>query len=202
MPLPQVVQPHLDQLSEEIGESSSVSILDDAEIVYVARAAQRKVMSIALMPGLAIAGVLHLDGPRAAGRPADRGGEAAAGVSSARGADEPDHHEGRADPRAARGGAPHRLRADRPGGGDRAALDRGSGAQCARRDGRGDECRSVGDSGRSGRSPRPRILRRCSAYKPSCGPCCARGFKRADRFLDAVGKQVARRERRARRRAS
>jgi IclR family pca regulon transcriptional regulator len=51
MPLPQLVQPHLDRLSGAIGESSSVSILDDAEIVYVARAAQRKVMSIALMPG-------------------------------------------------------------------------------------------------------------------------------------------------------
>lgn len=51
MPLPQIVQPALDALSEEIGESSSVSILDGDEIVYVARAAQRKVMSIALMPG-------------------------------------------------------------------------------------------------------------------------------------------------------
>ncbi|MDT1062187.1 IclR family transcriptional regulator C-terminal domain-containing protein [Paracoccus sp. CPCC 101403] len=51
MPLPQIVQPNLDRLSEEIGESSSVSILDGAEIVYVARAAQRRVMSIALMPG-------------------------------------------------------------------------------------------------------------------------------------------------------
>ncbi|SMQ65739.1 transcriptional regulator, IclR family [Devosia lucknowensis] len=51
MPLPQIVQPHLDQLSSELGESSSVSVLDGAEIVYVARAAQRKVMSISLMPG-------------------------------------------------------------------------------------------------------------------------------------------------------
>ncbi|AMY70634.1 IclR family transcriptional regulator [Frigidibacter mobilis] len=51
MPLPQIVQPHLDELSERIGESSSVSILDGAEIVYVARSAQQKVMSIALMPG-------------------------------------------------------------------------------------------------------------------------------------------------------
>lgn len=51
MPLPQLVQPWLDRLSDELGESSSVSILDGAEIVYVARAAQRKVMSIALMPG-------------------------------------------------------------------------------------------------------------------------------------------------------
>lgn len=51
MPLPQMVQPLLDELSEQLGESSSVSILDGADIVYVARAAQRKVMSIALMPG-------------------------------------------------------------------------------------------------------------------------------------------------------
>lgn len=51
MPLPQVVQPWLDQLAEQIGQSCSVSILDGAEIVYVARAAQKRVMSIGLMPG-------------------------------------------------------------------------------------------------------------------------------------------------------
>lgn len=51
MPLPQLVQPLLDQLSDGLGESSSVSILDGDDIVYIARAAQRKVMSIALMPG-------------------------------------------------------------------------------------------------------------------------------------------------------
>jgi IclR family pca regulon transcriptional regulator len=51
MPLPQIVQPLLNRLSEQIGESTSVSILDGAEIVYIARAAQRRVMSIALMPG-------------------------------------------------------------------------------------------------------------------------------------------------------
>ncbi len=51
MPLPRIVQPMLDQLSEDIEQSTSVSILDDWEIVYVARAAQRRVMSINLMPG-------------------------------------------------------------------------------------------------------------------------------------------------------
>ena len=51
MPLPQIVQPFLDDLSERVGQSSSVSILDGDEIVYVARAAQKRVMSIALMPG-------------------------------------------------------------------------------------------------------------------------------------------------------
>jgi len=51
MPLAQLVQPWLDQLSEQIGQSTSVAILDETEIVYVARAAQRRVMSIGLMPG-------------------------------------------------------------------------------------------------------------------------------------------------------
>lgn len=51
LPLPQIVQPWLDQLSEQIGQSVSASILDGTDIVYVARAAQRRVMSIGLMPG-------------------------------------------------------------------------------------------------------------------------------------------------------
>lgn len=51
MPLPQIVQPWLDRLSDDLGESTSVSILDGDEIVYVARAAQSKVMSISLAPG-------------------------------------------------------------------------------------------------------------------------------------------------------
>lgn len=51
LPLPQVVQPWLDQLTEQIGQSCSVSILDGLEIVYLARAAQKRVMSIGLTPG-------------------------------------------------------------------------------------------------------------------------------------------------------
>ncbi|NIZ09600.1 IclR family transcriptional regulator C-terminal domain-containing protein [Pseudooceanicola sp. HF7] len=51
LPLAQIVQPMLDRMSDALGESSSISILDDLEIVYIARATQRKVMSIALMPG-------------------------------------------------------------------------------------------------------------------------------------------------------
>ena len=50
-PLPGLVQPYLDQLSEKVGQSASVSVLDGTEIVYVARAAQKRVMSINLMPG-------------------------------------------------------------------------------------------------------------------------------------------------------
>lgn len=51
LPIPRIVQPYLDAMSEKIGQSSSVSILDETEIVYIARAAQRRVMSISLMPG-------------------------------------------------------------------------------------------------------------------------------------------------------
>ena len=51
LPLSQIVQPWLDQLSEQIGQSCSVAILDETEIVYIARAAQKRVMSIGLMPG-------------------------------------------------------------------------------------------------------------------------------------------------------
>ena len=51
LPLSQVVQPWLEQLSEQIGHSCSVALLDEGEIVYIARAAQKRVMSIGLMPG-------------------------------------------------------------------------------------------------------------------------------------------------------
>ncbi len=51
LPLPQIVQPWLDQLSAQIGQSCSVALLDETEIVYVARAAQKRLMSIGLMPG-------------------------------------------------------------------------------------------------------------------------------------------------------
>jgi IclR family transcriptional regulator, pca regulon regulatory protein len=51
MPLPRIVQPLLDKLSSDISQSTSVSILDDWEIVYVARAAQQRLMSINLTAG-------------------------------------------------------------------------------------------------------------------------------------------------------
>lgn len=49
--LPALLQPYLDQLSEKLGHSASASVLDGSEIVYIARAAQKRVMSINLMPG-------------------------------------------------------------------------------------------------------------------------------------------------------
>lgn len=50
-PLPRLVQPYLERLAEETEESCSASTLDGAEIVYIARASQRRVMSIGLSVG-------------------------------------------------------------------------------------------------------------------------------------------------------
>jgi IclR family pca regulon transcriptional regulator len=49
--LPAIVQPHLEQLTERVGESSSVAVLDDDEIVYVARVARRRIMTAAIDVG-------------------------------------------------------------------------------------------------------------------------------------------------------
>ncbi|HEV7317100.1 MAG TPA: IclR family transcriptional regulator [Ensifer sp.] len=50
-PLPTIIQPYLDQLSERAGQSASASVLDGTEIVYIARASQKRVMSINLTTG-------------------------------------------------------------------------------------------------------------------------------------------------------
>src|SRR5674476_38242 len=50
-PLPRAIQPTLEMVSERTNESSSAAILDGAEIVYVARAATRRIMSVGLSTG-------------------------------------------------------------------------------------------------------------------------------------------------------
>jgi IclR family transcriptional regulator, pca regulon regulatory protein len=49
--LPQVAQPHMEVLVAIVNESSSISVLDDLEIVYVARVPTRRIMSITLSVG-------------------------------------------------------------------------------------------------------------------------------------------------------
>lgn len=49
--LPVIIQPFLDKLSAKLGQSSSSSILDMTEIVYIARASQVKIMSVNLTAG-------------------------------------------------------------------------------------------------------------------------------------------------------
>ncbi|MFC6712943.1 IclR family transcriptional regulator domain-containing protein [Branchiibius cervicis] len=51
MKLPDIAQPHLQQLSERVGESSSVAVLDGSDIVYVARVALTRIMTVAITVG-------------------------------------------------------------------------------------------------------------------------------------------------------
>lgn len=50
-PLPTLIQPTLDALSDDLKESCSASVLDDTEIVYVARAARHRMIGVGLHPG-------------------------------------------------------------------------------------------------------------------------------------------------------
>lgn len=49
--LPEIAQPHLERLSHELGESSSASVLDEADIVYVARVPTRRIMAVSITIG-------------------------------------------------------------------------------------------------------------------------------------------------------
>ena len=49
--LPELAQPHLERLAAEVQESSSVSILDGDDIVYVARVPARRIMNVSISVG-------------------------------------------------------------------------------------------------------------------------------------------------------
>jgi IclR family pca regulon transcriptional regulator len=49
--LPEVAEPHLEQLAAEVHESSSVSVLDGDDVVYVARVPTRRIMTVAINVG-------------------------------------------------------------------------------------------------------------------------------------------------------
>jgi IclR family pca regulon transcriptional regulator len=51
LPLPEVAEPHLDELSAKLRESSSISVLDGHHIVYVARVATKRIMTVAISVG-------------------------------------------------------------------------------------------------------------------------------------------------------
>jgi IclR family pca regulon transcriptional regulator len=50
-PMPARLQPFLEKISDETGESSSAAMLDGDEVVYIARSATRRIMSIGLGVG-------------------------------------------------------------------------------------------------------------------------------------------------------
>ncbi len=49
--LPAVAQPHLEALSATVGESTSLAVLDGDQVVYVARVATRRIMSVGITVG-------------------------------------------------------------------------------------------------------------------------------------------------------
>lgn len=49
--LPQVAEPHLERLAAEVHESTSVSLLDGTDVVYVARVATSRIMRVAISVG-------------------------------------------------------------------------------------------------------------------------------------------------------
>jgi IclR family pca regulon transcriptional regulator len=49
--LPEIAQPHLKRLAADVGESSSVGVLDGTDIVYVARVTTYRIMSAAIVVG-------------------------------------------------------------------------------------------------------------------------------------------------------
>ncbi|MEF2978612.1 IclR family transcriptional regulator domain-containing protein [Subtercola sp. YIM 133946] len=49
--LPELAQPYLEELSRATGESCSASVLDGLDIVYVARVAVRRIMSVSISVG-------------------------------------------------------------------------------------------------------------------------------------------------------
>lgn len=49
--LPAIAQPRLEQLSARVGESSSMSVLDGSDIVYVSRVPVRRIMTVSITLG-------------------------------------------------------------------------------------------------------------------------------------------------------
>jgi IclR family pca regulon transcriptional regulator len=49
--LPQLAQPHLEELSLKLGESTSAAVLDGTEIAYIARVTTRRIMTIGITVG-------------------------------------------------------------------------------------------------------------------------------------------------------
>lgn len=49
--LPETMQPHLERLSREVGESVSAAVLDGSDIVYVARVPTRRIMTVGITIG-------------------------------------------------------------------------------------------------------------------------------------------------------
>ncbi|WP_156184700.1 IclR family transcriptional regulator domain-containing protein [Allosalinactinospora lopnorensis] len=70
--LPEVAQPHLERLASEVRESSSVSVLDGDDVVYIARVPTSRIMRVAINVGTRFpAYATSMGRVLLAGRPAD-----------------------------------------------------------------------------------------------------------------------------------
>jgi IclR family pca regulon transcriptional regulator len=49
--LPQIAQPHLEELSLKLGESTSAAVLDGTDIAYIARVSTRRIMNVGITVG-------------------------------------------------------------------------------------------------------------------------------------------------------
>jgi IclR family pca regulon transcriptional regulator len=49
--LPQLAQPHLEELSLKLGESTSAAVLDGTDIAYIARVTTRRIMNVGITVG-------------------------------------------------------------------------------------------------------------------------------------------------------
>jgi IclR family transcriptional regulator, pca regulon regulatory protein len=49
--IPEIVQPHLERLSQDVDESVSAAVLDGSDIVYIARVPTRRIMSVRITIG-------------------------------------------------------------------------------------------------------------------------------------------------------
>src|ERR1700685_2760066 len=70
--LPEVAMPHLEQLVEQVHESSSVCELDGDDVVYIARVPTKRIMTVTISVGTRFPRLRHLDGPGVAGRAVGR----------------------------------------------------------------------------------------------------------------------------------
>ena len=129
MPIWDLAEPVMQALVDQVHESSSAAVLEGDDILYVLRVHTQKIMSIRPGRGLAPAGLLHVDGPRAAG---------GLGRRSTRGTPENDgphaaHQAHRDRPctvaQAHRSDAQPGLEPGRPGAGRRPDLHRRPGVQ-------------------------------------------------------------------------
>ena len=114
--LPEVAQPHMGIVSE-VNESSSVAVLDDLEVVYVARVPTQRIMTIIIAVGTRFPRLCDVDGARAPCRSRAGGARRAARPGRDRAADGDDRAHPGSAPGADRGGPRGRLGHGRPGAG-------------------------------------------------------------------------------------